>query len=88
MEILVSPKRPLSDQQRKLLEAVLSNHRDDAEDLLHAAIRGELTPEQVELVVSEIAFEVSAQCGHDGEPNQRGLLLEELLDTVNAQRFP
>ncbi|MEO6572833.1 MAG: RHS repeat-associated core domain-containing protein, partial [Polyangiaceae bacterium] len=80
-------RRPLSSRQKLLLQEVLENMEGSAV-LIDAAVAGSLRPDDVERLVGLISFEFSASgVGGDGEPNQRGLELERLLDVINSQRL-
>ncbi len=77
----------LSNDQAQLLREVIERQAPGNSDLLTHAERGTLDKEQRARVCRLIAAELCRSgLSGDDEPNDRGIALEHLLDTVNRPR--
>lgn len=77
----------LSGKQRALLTEVIEKQKSSLYPIIDKIDTGVITNEERSLLVEAITQEFCATgIGHDEEPNERGLLLEALLDALNPIR--
>ena len=79
-------KKQLTPQLKALLEEVVQKHRPDLLPLLPKAQSAALAADEQGAFLEAISSEFCATGRQaDDEPNERGLLLETLLDCLNQR---
>jgi hypothetical protein len=77
-------KQILKEHQLELLRDVIRNRCPELADRVESADISGLNREERQAIINALSNEFTASgVGKDGEPTQRGLQLEELLDLVN-----
>jgi hypothetical protein len=77
-------KLPLPPKLAVLLEETLAKQLPDSTPLMEKVRNGSLSDEEARAIIDSVSNEFCASgLGSKDEPNERGLLLEALLDWVN-----